>query len=53
MSPEQKEMALFWDCNPFFLNTQGHLNFATKKLSPGGHWMSIVALQPAKKGQIW
>jgi membrane-associated phospholipid phosphatase len=44
MSPEQREIALFWDCNPFFLNVQGHLNFATKKLSPGGHWMSIVGI---------
>lgn len=50
MSPEQKEIALFWDCNPFFLNTQGHLNFATKKLSPGGHWMSIVGIAARKKG---
>lgn len=37
-------IALFWDCNPFYLNTQGHLMFATKKLSPGGHWMSITGL---------
>lgn len=44
MSAEQKAIALFWDCNPFFLNVQGHLNFATKKLSPGGHWMSIAGI---------
>lgn len=37
-------IALFWDCNPFYLNTQGHLMFASKKLSPGGHWMSITGL---------
>ena len=49
LSREQKEIALFWDCNPFFLNTQGHLNFATKKLSPGGHWMSIVGIVARKK----
>lgn len=49
MSQEQREIALFWDCNPFFLNTQGHLNFATKKLSPGGHWMSIVSIAARKK----
>jgi len=42
MTDEQKLIASYWDCNPFFLNTQGHLNFVTKKLSPGGHWMSIV-----------
>lgn len=50
MSTEQKEIALFWDCNPFFLNVQGHLNFATKKLSPGGHWMSIAGIAARKKG---
>jgi hypothetical protein len=49
LSPEEKSIALFWDCNPFFLNTQGHLNFATKKLSPGGHWMSIVGIAAKKK----
>src|SRR5688500_13446825 len=49
LSPEQKSIALFWDCNPFFLNTQGHLNFATKKLSPGGHWVSIVGIAAKKK----
>ena len=43
-------VAMFWDCNPFFLNTQGHLNFATKKLSPGGHWMSIAGIASAKEG---
>jgi hypothetical protein len=42
MSAEHKLISSYWDCNPFNLNTQGHLNFATKKLSPGGHWMSIA-----------
>jgi membrane-associated phospholipid phosphatase len=49
LSKEQRDIAFFWDCNPFFLNTQGHLNFATKKLSPGGHWMSIVGIVARKK----
>lgn len=48
LTAEQKAIAAFWDCNPFFLNTQGHLNFATKKLSPGGHWMSIAGIAAAK-----
>ncbi|TAF96209.1 MAG: phosphatase PAP2 family protein [Cytophagia bacterium] len=43
LTEEQRLIANYWDCNPFFLNTQGHLNFATKKLSPGGHWLSIVS----------
>ena len=48
LTEEQRGIAAFWDCNPFFLNTQGHLNFATKKLSPGGHWMSIAGIAAVK-----
>jgi hypothetical protein len=44
LTPEQVAIANFWDCNPFFLNIGGHLNFATKKISPGGHWMMITGL---------
>jgi hypothetical protein len=44
LSKEQKDIANFWDCNPFFLNTEGHLNFATKKISPGGHWIAIAGI---------
>jgi hypothetical protein len=44
LNREQKEIANFWDCNPFFLNTEGHLNFASKKISPGGHWISIAGI---------
>ncbi|MDQ2751849.1 MAG: vanadium-dependent haloperoxidase [Bacteroidota bacterium] len=44
LSKEQKAVASFWDCNPFDLNTNGHLFFASKKISPGGHWMNITAL---------
>ncbi|HTL10517.1 MAG TPA: vanadium-dependent haloperoxidase [Chitinophagaceae bacterium] len=44
MTAAQRETANFWDCNPFFLATQGHLNFAAKKISPAGHWISIVGI---------
>lgn len=44
LTPEQRDIANFWDCNPFFLNTEGHLNFATKKISPGAHWISIAGI---------
>ena len=44
LSDEQKTIANFWDCNPFNVNTSGHLMFATKKLSPGAHWMNIVTI---------
>lgn len=42
LTTEQRLIANYWDCNPFFLNTQGHMNFASKKLSPGGHWLAIA-----------
>ncbi len=42
LTEEQRLIANYWDCNPFFLHTQGHMNFGSKKLSPNGHWMSIA-----------
>lgn len=42
LTPEQREIAFFWDCNPFMMNVKGHVMFATKKISPGGHWMNIT-----------
>jgi hypothetical protein len=44
LTEEQKEIANFWDCNPFTMNVRGHLMFATKKISPGGHWINIARL---------
>jgi hypothetical protein len=48
LSKEDSLIALFWDCNPFHLTVQGHVNFATKKLSPGGHWMGIAGIASLK-----
>lgn len=42
LTDEQRAIAAFWDCNPFVMHVQGHTMFATKKMSPGGHWMGIV-----------
>jgi hypothetical protein len=44
LTPAQKDMANFWDCNPFAVSMEGHLHFALKKISPGGHWISIVGI---------
>lgn len=38
-----QRIAAFWDCNPFVVHQQGHVMFATKKISPGGHWMGLTA----------
>jgi hypothetical protein len=44
LTNEQKEMANFWDCNPYKMNINGHVMYASKKISPGGHWMNITRL---------
>ena len=51
---EQRAIASFWDCNPFVMNVKGHVMFATKKISPGGHWMNItrVACNQAKANTL-
>lgn len=41
---EENEIANFWDCNPFKMNVRGHVMYATKKVSPNGHWMNITTL---------
>ena len=41
---EQKEIAAFWDCNPFAISSSGHMMVGFKKISPGGHWMNIAAI---------
>jgi hypothetical protein len=49
LSEGQREIASFWDCNPFMMNVKGHVMFATKKISPGGHWMNITHVACAKE----
>lgn len=44
LSDEQTAIAKFWDCNPYVSTHKGHAMFATKKITPGGHWMGITAI---------
>ena len=46
----QREIAGFWDCNPYVMNVRGHAMYATKKITPGGHWMGIVGIVARKSG---
>ncbi len=48
ITKDQKEIASFWDCNPFVMNQTGHIMFATKKITPGGHWMGISNIASEK-----
>ncbi len=54
LSQEQKAIASFWDCNPYVMHHTGHAMFATKKITPGGHWMGIAAIasRKAKAGYV-
>jgi hypothetical protein len=41
---ERTAIAKFWDCNPYVSHHAGHVMFATKKITPGGHWLNIVGI---------
>ncbi|HMO38907.1 MAG TPA: vanadium-dependent haloperoxidase [Saprospiraceae bacterium] len=41
---EREAIARFWDCNPYVVNQIGHVMFASKKITPGGHWVNIVRI---------
>ena len=45
---EEVAIAQFWDCNPYVSVTRGHLMFATKKISPGAHWIGIAKIASRK-----
>jgi hypothetical protein len=51
LTNEQRSIANYWDCNPFANFYSGHVNVAIKKISPGGHWMSITGIA-CKKSEI-
>jgi len=47
--PEQVAIANFWDCNPYHISQIGHVEFGTKKISPGGHWIGITGIACIKE----
>jgi len=48
LDDERKEIASFWDCNPYVTHHRGHAMFATKKITPGGHWIGITSIAAQK-----
>jgi hypothetical protein len=44
LTKEQKDIARYWDDNPFVMRHTGHMMFANKKITPGGHWIGITAI---------
>jgi len=45
---EKMAIAKFWDCNPYVSTHRGHLMFATKKITPGAHWIGICKIATKK-----
>lgn len=45
---ERIDIAAFWDCNPYVSHHRGHVMFATKKITPGGHWIGIARIAAEK-----
>lgn len=41
-------IASFWDCNPYVSTHIGHVMTASKKITPGGHWIGIVKITAKK-----
>ena len=53
LTKEQKDIAFFWDCNPYKMNVKGHVMFAEKKITPGGHWMGIAGISSKTANLDW
>jgi hypothetical protein len=51
LTDSQRLCAAFWDCNPFAVQTVGHLVYSVKKISPGGHWMGVTGLVVEREKQ--
>ena len=45
---EEVQIAQFWDCNPYVSVSRGHVMFATKKITPGAHWIGITKIASRK-----
>ncbi|MEO7214677.1 vanadium-dependent haloperoxidase [Mucilaginibacter sp.] len=50
LSTDQRTIAAFWDCNPFAVQDNGHMQIGLKKISPGAHWMGITGIACKKAG---
>ncbi len=50
-SDDHRQIAAFWDCNPFAVQDDGHLMMGVKKISPGAHWLGIAGIACAKAGK--
>jgi hypothetical protein len=44
LTKDEKTIATYWDDNPFVVVHNGHMMFADKKITPGGHWIGITTI---------
>jgi hypothetical protein len=44
LTKDEETIARYWDDNPFVVVHNGHLMFADKKITPGGHWIGITTI---------
>jgi hypothetical protein len=49
LTEEEREIAAFWDCNPYVVLHKGHFMQPVKKITPGGHWMGITRIACLKE----
>ena len=45
----EQAIAYFWDDNAFVTNISGHVMFASKKMTPPGHWIAIATTLSRKE----
>jgi hypothetical protein len=53
LTDAQKWQSNFWDCNSFKMHQEGHVMFATKAMTPPGHWMEIIGTISKDKNADW
>ncbi len=53
LNENQQWISNFWDCNSFKLHQEGHVMFATKAMTPPGHWMEIIGTISKGKDADW
>ena len=51
LDEKKREIAAFWDCNPFAVQDNGHLMVGIKKISPGAHWLGITGIACKKENK--
>lgn len=44
LTDEQRIIAKYWDDNSSIIEHSGHMMYANKKITPGGHWMGITTV---------